>query len=444
MTETNSGLSTASKSGQHGMKDVADAEPLVEAEAKEPCNDLEMLPHAATEATNDGADASELYASLNVVEGVLDEMEMKCNGVTNNTEQQPQLEIHVKDVADATESKSCSEIQLKEASDHAELEPCIGPCAREVLSGAVLEPFSGNQKNEVSEENCLENLAKDAQNDAEVEPNEVLNDSEIEPCRVNHATKLFDNGNFDQFSYSNEVKEVKNDIDLETCHKDQVKEPTNDDMHSEVSNPNLSPKHVTSSLTISSQPVDVLGSERGGCGEITSVCSWDSFVDGSFCEEEQSKCKLGSVSTACVVLEIPKHVRPTGIRKITFKFSKRKQDYDTGLLVSAKPLTDDKFHEAFHDNQLSVPANESLANNGFPIHEWNALENAKMDSSMDGGECHEIRSPSSYVPNMELKMSKKIILDNYPTNVKKLLSTGILEGARVKYITPSGEVCTYY
>ncbi|KAL0316310.1 UNVERIFIED_CONTAM: Chromodomain-helicase-DNA-binding protein 4 [Sesamum radiatum] len=37
-------------------------------------------------------------------------------------------------------------------------------------------------------------------------------------------------------------------------------------------------------------------------------------------------------------------------------------------------------------------------------------------------------------------MSKKIIPDNYPTNVKKLLSTGILEGARVKYISISGEV----
>ncbi|KAL0426342.1 UNVERIFIED_CONTAM: Chromodomain-helicase-DNA-binding protein 4 [Sesamum latifolium] len=36
-------------------------------------------------------------------------------------------------------------------------------------------------------------------------------------------------------------------------------------------------------------------------------------------------------------------------------------------------------------------------------------------------------------------MSKKIIPDNYPTNVKKLLSTGILEGARVKYISISGE-----
>ncbi|GMP50731.1 hypothetical protein CsSME_00017230 [Camellia sinensis var. sinensis] len=42
-------------------------------------------------------------------------------------------------------------------------------------------------------------------------------------------------------------------------------------------------------------------------------------------------------------------------------------------------------------------------------------------------------------PNMELKMSKKVLPDSYPTTVKKLLSTGILEGARVKYVTTSQE-----
>ncbi|GMP96548.1 hypothetical protein CsSME_00045146 [Camellia sinensis var. sinensis] len=42
-------------------------------------------------------------------------------------------------------------------------------------------------------------------------------------------------------------------------------------------------------------------------------------------------------------------------------------------------------------------------------------------------------------PNMELKMSKKVLPDSYPTTVKKLLSTGILEGARVKYVTASQE-----
>ncbi|KAF5938470.1 hypothetical protein HYC85_022729 [Camellia sinensis] len=47
-------------------------------------------------------------------------------------------------------------------------------------------------------------------------------------------------------------------------------------------------------------------------------------------------------------------------------------------------------------------------------------------------------------PNMELKMSKKVLPDSYPTTVKKLLSTGILEGARVKYVTASQEILSAY
>ncbi|CAL5385197.1 unnamed protein product [Camellia sinensis] len=42
-------------------------------------------------------------------------------------------------------------------------------------------------------------------------------------------------------------------------------------------------------------------------------------------------------------------------------------------------------------------------------------------------------------PTMELKMSKKVLPDSYPTTVKKLLSTWILERARVKYATTSQE-----
>lgn len=49
------------------------------------------------------------------------------------------------------------------------------------------------------------------------------------------------------------------------------------------------------------------------------------------------------------------------------------------------------------------------------------------------------RDPLLCYPNMELKMSKKVLLDGYLTNVKKLLSTGILEGARVKYVSNSPE-----
>ncbi|KAK9290195.1 hypothetical protein L1049_008361 [Liquidambar formosana] len=42
-------------------------------------------------------------------------------------------------------------------------------------------------------------------------------------------------------------------------------------------------------------------------------------------------------------------------------------------------------------------------------------------------------------PNLEMKMSEKDVPNNFPKNVKKLLLTGILEGAQVKYISTSRE-----
>lgn len=42
---------------------------------------------------------------------------------------------------------------------------------------------------------------------------------------------------------------------------------------------------------------------------------------------------------------------------------------------------------------------------------------------------------------MELKMSKKISLTKLPGNVRELLSTGLLEGLPVKYMTSNGKVC---
>lgn len=428
--EMNGRLNIESESRQHSVGDGAESGLRVDVEANESCNDTEMTPCVAAEAI-DTANES-VFFEVKVIDEVLDEddTELVCSVdvLSNNTELQHWLE--------AAESKSCSQIQLREVVNQAEVEPCKGACVNEVLSSAELEPNMEDYKTESLEEHCKKDVEKEAQNDGDMEPKEVLIDSEMDRFRENHALEKFSNGNIELFSSSNEVKEAPNNPGLENT--DKVKEPTNDDVHSEVSNPNLSPKQVTSSLTISSQPLDVHGSERGGCGEITSSCSWNTFAQGSFHEEEHSKCILESVSTARVVLEIPKHVRPTGIRKITFKFSKRKDDCDTDL--SFKPLADDKFHEDLYDNQISVSAADSLSIDGFHNDEWSALENSKVKLSMVDGECLDTRSPSSCVPNMELKMSKKIIPDNYPTNVKKLLSTGILEGAKVKYISCEKEL----
>ncbi|KAI3474071.1 hypothetical protein Pfo_028859 [Paulownia fortunei] len=442
--EIDSSLRIESTSGKHCIRPIgvgADAESCSKEVAKEACNGTEMGPCAASSEMEVFVSSEEgICSAMQERDVVLENTKLDCSverqteEVSNDIELQ-NLKTHVKDVEDATESKPCSDIQVKEVGNSFEFEACTGSHAKEVLDSTEPEPFAKSQENDTVDKHCMKKLRKQPPNDAHLEPNEVMNVSEIEPCAQNHAL----DGNLETFYVSNEVKEALNDFGLEPCPKNKVKETSNDDVYSEVSNPNQSPKHATSSLTLSSQLLDVLGNDHGGCGEITSACPRNPTVDGSCHETEHNRNhKKESVSTSCVMLEIPKHVSTTGIRKITFKFSKCKEDYDSGRSV-VKPMVYDEFQEDYYDNELSVSDSQPLTSNGFQNHGWNALENAEMNLRIDGSEFHDTQSPFSCIPNRELKMSKKIIPNNYPTNVKKLLSTRILEGARVKYISISGE-----
>lgn len=196
-------------------------------------------------------------------------------------------------------------------------------------------------------------------------------------------------------------------------NKKQAKEVSNDEVRSEVSNPNISAtENALAFQDISSQPTESENAHHAECGELTSTCLENSSSYGSLSDEAGVQDNNHSsndidndnnnnndtsqngkdTSTSRVVLEIPKHASSTGIRKITFKFSKKKEDY-----CYQPPAKDD---------------NESSCGMGYV-----------RDGDLD-----------LYTRNMELKMSKKVVPDCYPTNVKKLLSTGILDGAVVKYI----------
>lgn len=170
-------------------------------------------------------------------------------------------------------------------------------------------------------------------------------------------------------------------------NKKQLKEASNEDVCSEVSNPNLSPKEIASSFqAITSQEAELARSNQGGCGETTSTCSGNSSSENSetLSDEEHSRNDTSdAVPMSDVILEIPKHASSSGIRKITFKFSKSKEDYD---------------------NRLSAAVAQPATN-------WVG---------------------SSFQEECGVNYSA-------PSNVKKLLSTGILEGARVKYISISQE-----
>ena len=162
-------------------------------------------------------------------------------------------------------------------------------------------------------------------------------------------------------------------------NKKHDKEVSTDDVRSEVSNPPLtlaSPKQASQDITSQTQP-------QPECGEVTSACH-------SHSDSDQSD---RGVVTSRFVVEIPEYAATSGIRKITFKFSKPKDhsqphSYDHSSL---SPMLD-----AFLD---------------FP------------------------GAVSPPPPHSDFKRSNKV-----PTNVKKLLSTGILDGARVKYVYGSSKV----
>ncbi|KAL8152623.1 hypothetical protein V2J09_010383 [Rumex salicifolius] len=192
---------------------------------------------------------------------------------------------------------------------------------------------------------------------------------------------------------------VVTDSEEESCKK-RAKDASNDDICSVVTesiaspreNENTSIMHVSGSISKALE-VDNSRNNQDNSGEITSLSA------EMLSDEDNS-----GPTTSHIILEIPKHSSTTGIRKITFKFSKSKQDCTSNL--------------------SNREAQQSLS---VGIH--------RGDLPVD-----DFRNPH----NMELKMSKKVLPNSYPTNVKKLLSTGILEGAKVKYITTSRDVLSAY
>jgi hypothetical protein len=204
-------------------------------------------------------------------------------------------------------------------------------------------------------------------------------------------------------------------------NKKQAKqeEASNDDTKSEVSNPVItlvSPKgNGSSSHDISEE------SPTNACPSSEETLTVSQEGGGSSSEDNTSNQSprndtCDSVSMSPVVLEIPEHASTTGVRKITFKFSKRKEDYDTKT-SSPHPLHGGIDQGLlYHRNGDYYPRNHSVWVNS----------------------CTEM--PQTRERYMELNMSKKVVPNNYPTNVKKLLATGILDRARVKYICFSSEV----
>lgn len=197
-----------------------------------------------------------------------------------------------------------------------------------------------------------------------------------------------------------------------------VKVSAYSDSEATLSNEGNSGNYLESSGKVS--PCSVKVSANSGPEE-----TWINEENGGNYAESIGKLSIGPVTKSCVVLEIPEHASTTGVRKITFKFSKRKD------LVSQPSLNG--------------------ANNNVPYR--NPDEEQGQDYSASAGTslephastyrtgCPLISNFNPCAPNMELKMSKKVVPHGFPTNVKKLLSTGILDGAWVKYVPTGSGVC---
>ncbi|XP_042478365.1 uncharacterized protein LOC122059565 isoform X2 [Macadamia integrifolia] len=209
-------------------------------------------------------------------------------------------------------------------------------------------------------------------------------------------------------------------------NKKQAKESSNDDLNSEVLNSNVSPKENTASCqTFSTQPAELEREHNLGGGGVTSSSTENSSMESRSDEEHNIDDSAVAVSTSLVIMEVPKPSSSTGIRRIIFKFSKSKEDY-TPSAPAGQPVSNGV------DNNLTY--------GGFREYHGMKLDN----SSADGLVCTPRKYYSEAAGNMltcspkrkmELKMSKKVATNSYPMNVKRLLSTGVLEGARVKYMS---------
>lgn len=365
-------------------------EPIVEQPVKECLN--EMVQESIVEQP--------VKECLNevVLERIVEQPVMEC---LNNMEPEPNIEQPIKECKNEMELEPIAEqpikecLNVKEPPNEMDAEVCGKMQPNEALNESKPEP-SGQKplKDPLLEMELEASRSK--------QTTQGLNDNEIEPPVMNNITQpLTDTGT--EPSVSKQPTEVLNDTELVTdsSTKKEVKEASNDDIDicSEVSNPNVSPRDISSSFqTVNSQPDGKpVMKDQIVCGEVTSSSS-----EGSSSQEEHH----GTTNdTSHVVLEVPKHASTSsGIRKITFKFSKRKEDYDS-------------------QSQLSA-SNTKSTSNSF------------INGTRKVPRLHEPGDSISYHESM----AEKAVPESYPTTVKRLLSTGILDGAKVKYISSSGEL----
>ncbi|GJS27809.1 zinc finger, PHD-type containing protein [Tanacetum coccineum] len=328
----------------------------------------------------------------------MDHERMQILADIGDVELEPCIEQPVKECPSEMETEA---LNVKECPSDMEAGSCGKMESTEPFNES--EPVSSVQRpvNECSSETPTEEAC------VKMELAEALDETEPKPSVLQPVTKCTHEMEFDalidtkvEFSADLSIKECKHETLIEPCIK---KEASNDDICSEVSNPIVSPRDNSSFQTVNSQPDEKLVIQNQViCGEITSGRSGNSSSEGCSSQEEK-----GTELTSHVVIEAPKDaITSSGVRKITFKFSKRKEDFDSQPSASAV--------NGFVNGVYKIPRLTHISEQGF----------------------HE-RGDSRVCPT---SMKAMPVPDNYLTSVQKLLSTGILDGAKVKYISTSAEL----
>ncbi|XP_058099106.1 uncharacterized protein LOC131243631 [Magnolia sinica] len=212
-------------------------------------------------------------------------------------------------------------------------------------------------------------------------------------------------------------------------YKKQAVEVSNSELISDVSDANV-PTDENGSIcqTVSSQQPDqlsrseIISMSSPGCGDIPSVSTGNSSTESTDNKENCGNDCSTALSTSQPI---------TGIRKLKIKFSKTNGvSISTGMTVgngSGSGPSYDGFHA---EPKIGITGTDKMKGNE-PVDSSVAMlgDAPRLDiGTQSTHQCH-------LKEKLELKMSKKVVPNECASTVKRLFSTGLLEGVHVKYIS---------
>ncbi|KAL5986151.1 hypothetical protein ACLOJK_028141 [Asimina triloba] len=210
----------------------------------------------------------------------------------------------------------------------------------------------------------------------------------------------------------------------------QAVEASNSELISEITIADIPTGENTSiGQTVSSETADLLSrpeivSPRSiSCGDIPSVSTGNSSTESTDNKETSRNDSSTAFSTSQPIC---------GIRKIKIKFSKTNgPSISTGLTVgneSARGPSDDAFHG---EHKIELLGTAILNDNEQVDSSTEMVGDAMQVDISVAGATRQCRIKE----RLELKMSKKVVPNEYVSTVKRLLGTGLLEGVHVMYIS---------